>query len=231
MRNTLKPVWIVPVYRHVEPVREVIARLRETPYPVVAVDDGNDVPLALPDVTVLRHARNMGKGAAIATALRWAEGEGYTHAIQIDADGQHRIADALTLVERAEKEPEALISGFPVYDATVPAARASGRKVTRFFLWLETGVRDEDGLCGCRVYPVARSVALLPLLRCRRMGFDAEIVVRWLWNGWPLRSQPVHVTYPENGVSNFRMIRDNIAFFMLHARLCFLRLFRCYKRC
>ena len=230
MRNPLKPVWMVPVYRHVEPARVLAQRLLETPFPVVAVDDGNAPPLDLPGVTVLRHDRNLGKGAAVATALRWAGGQGFTHAVQIDADGQHRVEDALTMVARAECEPGTLISGFPVYDGTVPSQRASGRKVTRFFIWLETGVKGEDGLCGCRVYPVARAVALLPLLRSRRMGFDVEVIVRWLWNGWPLFSHPVHVTYPENGVSNFRMVHDNITFFMLHARLCFQRLFRCYRR-
>lgn len=227
----MRTLWLIPVYRHARPLAALLDRLAGSGCPVLVVDDGNDPPLKLPEgVDSIRFGRNRGKGAAVMAGLRWAAGRGFTHLVQIDADGQHDLEDARAMVETARSVPDALVTGFPVYDASAPSSRVSGRKVTRLFLWLETGRRDEDGLCGCRVYPVSRSLALLELVRERRMGFDVEFPVRWLWSGWPLVTRRVHVTYPAGGYSNFRMVRDNAAFFLLHARLCFLRLFRLYRR-
>ena len=135
----------------------------------------------------------------------------------------------MALLKIAEEKQDTLITGFPVYDASAPKGRKLGREVTRFFLLLETGLK-EDGMCGCRVYPVHRSLAVAELVRNRRMGFDVEFPVRWVWSGWKILTREVHVTYPKDGFSNFRMWRDNVEFFCLHTRLCFSRFFRCYRK-
>lgn len=222
-----RPLWVVPVYRHEAGVRRFVPELLATGLPVLVVDDGNEPPMAsVEGAELLRLDRNGGKGAAVAAGARWAVGHGYTTVLQIDGDGQHCVADALALARVAETRPDALVTGFPVYDASAPKARSKGRGVTRFFLRLETGLKGEDGLCGCRAYPAERLVSLLPEIRTRRMGFDVEVIVRWAWAGWPLTQRPVRVTYPCDGVSNFRMVRDNVGFFLLHTRLCCGRLLR-----
>lgn len=222
---------MIPVYRHENHLPKMLDQLRKTGIPIVVVDDGNPIPISVPkDIFLIRFERNQGKGTAIRAGFAWAEKNGFTHLIQIDADGQHNVSDAMELLKIAEKNQDALVSGFPAYDESVPKARESGRKVTRFFLRLEIGLTEEDGMCGCRVYPVRRSLAVAKLIKARRMGFDVEFPVRWFWSGWKILTGKIRVTYPEDGFSNFRMWKDNIAFFCLHSRLCFLRLFRCYRK-
>lgn len=222
-----RPIWVLPCYRHEARLRLFLPQILKTGLPVLVVDDGN-IPAIAPieGVEIVRCETNSGKGAALIEGAKWAVSKGYTHLVQIDADGQHSVEDALAMIETSRTKPETLFSGFPIYDASVPKARLKGREVTRFFLLLETGIKRVDGLCGCRVYPLQHFLQVCEWVRARRMGFDVEVLVKWVWRGLPLKQQNVRVTYPQDGSSNFQMVRDNVGFFMLHARLCFLRVLR-----
>lgn len=230
---TFRPIWVIPCYRHEKGLHGFLPSLQATGLPIVVVDDGNIPPMSpITGVFLVRSEKNLGKGGALILGARWAYQAGYTHALQIDADGQHTVADALTMLEAAKQAPDTLFSGFPVYDESVPKSREKGREVTRFFLRLETGLKREDALCGCRVYPLERFLKVVERVWAKRMGFDVEVIVKWVWSGGDVRQHNVRVTYPNDGISNFRMWRDNIGFFLLHARLCcgrllrFLRIFR-----
>ncbi|MDO5463197.1 MAG: glycosyltransferase family 2 protein [bacterium] len=230
--DAFRPIWVVPCYRHESSLRKFLPQLVATGIPILVVDDGNDEPLApFEGADFIRSEKNEGKGAALVRGAHWATKRGYTHLVQIDADGQHSVSDALTMIAVAEKEPNVFISGFPIYDASAPMTRAKGREITRFFLWLETGLKGEDGLCGCRVYPLQQFLQVCQRVRTRRMGFDVEVIVKWIWQGYRIKQHHIHVTYPLDGISNFRMLRDNVGFFALHTRLCCLRILRFfYKR-
>ncbi len=224
---SFRPIWVVPCYKHEACLREFVKQLLPTGVPILVVDDGNPTPMEpIEGASLLRCDQNGGKGSALIAGAEWALARGYTHLVQIDADGQHAVADALTMIGAAKAEPAVLFSGFPVYDESVPKSREKGREVTRFFLRLETGLKREDGLCGCRVYPLQDFLKVAQRVWTRRMGFDVEVIVKWVWQGLQVRQHFVHVTYPLDGVSNFRMVRDNVAFFMLHSRLCCSRVFR-----
>lgn len=225
-----RPIWIVPCYRHETSLRAFVPQLLATHLPVLVIDDGNEPPIQPIDgVHLIRSEQNSGKGAALALGAQWAAREGYTHIVQIDADGQHTVADAMAMIEAARADPETLYSGFPIYDASVPKSREKGRAVTRFFIWLETGLAREDGLCGCRVYPLATFLHVIERVRSRRMGFDVEVIVKWAWAKGAIKQFPVHVCYPLDGISNFRMLHDNLSFFALHSRLCLLRVLHCLR--
>lgn len=226
-RTDYRPVWVLPCYRHEARLRVFLPQILKTGLPILVVDDGNTPAIApIEGVEIVRCETNGGKGAALIAGARWAVAKGFTHLVQIDADGQHSVEDALAMIEASRAEPEAIFSGFPVYDVSVPKARLKGREVTRFFLWLETGIKRVDGLCGCRVYPLQKVLQVCERVRARRMGFDVEVLVKWIWQGLPMKQQNVRVTYPQDGSSNFQMVRDNVGFFMLHTRLCFLRVLR-----
>ena len=224
---SFRPIWVIPCYRHEAGLKSFLPTLLDTGFPILVIDDGNTPPMQpLEGATLLRSEQNCGKGAALILGARWAHEQGYTHLLQIDADGQHSVADALSMVAAAQHSPQTLFSGFPVYDETVPKSREKGREVTRFFIRLETGLKREDGLCGCRVYPLNQFLQIIDQLWTRRMGFDVEVIVKWVWAGGDVRQHPVRVTYPVDGVSNFHVFRDNFAFFLLHTRLCCGRLLR-----
>jgi polyprenyl-phospho-N-acetylgalactosaminyl synthase len=226
---------VVPTYDNpltVERVVEAVGRH----VPVLVVDDGSAAPAravldalaARGAATVLRHDRNRGKGAAVKTGLAAARERGFTHALQVDADGQHDLADVPRFLEAAREAPDALVLGEPVFDASVPAGRLRGRKVSIFWTTLETGGRViADPLCGFRVYPV--EAALGAGARGDRMDFDAEIAVRMVWGGSPVVNLPTRVRYlapEEGGVSHFRMFRDNVRISWAHTRLCTLGILR-----
>lgn len=225
-----KPCVIVPVYRHENTVRAVVQNLHAHNLPVVIVDDGNTpealqvlqkVAEEIPNVMVVSHSVNMGKGGAVCTGCKEALKAGFTHALQIDADGQHDPSMIPFLLKTARKHPESLVGGFPQYDASVPKGREVGRKITNFWVAVETLSKDiPDAMCGFRVYPLQATVPVLDKILTFRMGFDIEILVRLAWAGVKMHFYPVKVIYPENGVSNFRMLHDNLEISWLHTRLC-----------
>lgn len=221
---------VVPVYRHAAAAARLADRLAAFGLPAIFVDDGNtpDEAQAIARigsdhgfVTVVRRAANGGKGAAVLEGLRAAAAAGHTHALQIDGDGQHDTADIPRFVEASRREPEALVAGAPCFDASAPLGRRIGRTISQVCVWAETLSLDiRDPMCGYRVYPVAATLraADSPWLG-RRMDFDIEILVRLHWLGVPFRSIPTAVTYPQGGVSNFRMLRDNWLISAMHTRL------------
>jgi hypothetical protein len=144
-----------------------------------------------------------------------------THVIQLDADGQHDAADVPRLLEAAQTRPEALVLGTPIFDDSVPWVRLHGRKISQLIVWLETlSTSVRDPLCGFRCIPLA---ATLPLLDRTRMGdrmdFDPELVVRLVRAGVPVVNVPTAVRYPEDGISHFRLVRDNLRIAWAYLRL------------
>ncbi len=225
---TFSPCAVVPCYNHGAAVGGVVERLRAQGLPVVVVDDGSDAATArvldsLAGIYLVRLARNSGKGAAVMRGLREAARLGFTHALQLDADGQHDLGDVPRFLERGRARPEALVNAEPVYDASAPRSRLYGRRITRFWVWIETnGQARGDAMCGFRLYPLAPTVALLARGELAAgMSFDIEILVRLSWEGVPVVSVPTRVIYPADGVSHFRMLRDNLRISGTHTRLFF----------
>lgn len=223
------PCAVIPVYNHERTVAAVVARVREQGLPVVLVDDGSSEVCArelerlstLPQISLLKHPVNRGKGAAVRTGLLAAAERGYTHALQIDADGQHSLDDIRVFIEDARNHPGTVICGQPVFDETIPPSRLYGRYFSHIFVWTETLSLDiVDSMCGFRVYPLKETVPLLTTSHVRsRMDFDTEILVRLHWRDVPMRWLKTRVHYPKDGVSHFRLGLDNVLMVTLHLRL------------
>lgn len=173
-------------------------------------------------VLVLPH--NQGKGAAVLHGLRAAQAAGYTHALTMDADGQHPADLIPEFMDASLARPDAMILGRPVFDASAPLLRVRGRRVSNAWTNLETlGAGVADSLYGFRVYPIAALAEVMarqPWMR--RFDFDTEAVVRLAWRGIkPInRDAPVKYLRPEEGgVSHFRYGRDNLLLTWMHTRL------------
>jgi predicted LPLAT superfamily acyltransferase/GT2 family glycosyltransferase len=229
---SFRPCIVIPVYNHSGAIYRTVAALSVHAVPIYITDDGSDeatrvalqhVRAAFPDVRISRLPLNQGKGAAVIDAMRRAACDGHTHALQVDADAQHDAADVPRFFAMARAQPEAIVSGKPVYDESVPRARLYGRYITHFWVWIETLSFDiGDALCGYRLYPLAPSVALVDRVRVRlRMDFDLDMIVRLYWAGVPVLNLPTRVTYPADGVSHFDLLRDNVRISRTHTRLFF----------
>ncbi|UNK27404.1 glycosyltransferase family 2 protein [Serratia plymuthica] len=226
------PCIVIPCFNHGQMMADVLASLAGYSLPCLVVDDGSTAATAdelqrlaaeLPWVQLLRLEQNQGKGAAVIAGLQWAHRQGHSHALQVDADGQHQLSDIPDMIAEAHAHPECLISGQPVYDSSVPKARLYGRYITHVWVWIETlSLSLKDSMCGFRVYPVEPTLALAashPL--GKRMDFDTEVMVRLYWQGVPSRFLPTRVTYPADGVSHFDTLRDNLRISWMHTRLFF----------
>lgn len=227
---------IIPVYNHAVPVVAVAHALRAHGLAVLLVDDGSDPACAAAldrlttedGISLLRLPQNQGKGGAVMVGLRRAHSLGWSHALQIDADGQHDTGDVPAFVAQAQASPGHFICGCPVYDASVPKGRLYGRYATHVWVWINTlSLAVRDSMCGFRVYPLAPTIELLDGTRFgRRMDFDVEVAVRLVWAGVPVINQPTRVRYPAHGVSHFRVWHDNLLISAMHTRLFFGMLWR-----
>jgi len=232
----IRLIALVPVYNHATMLPKVVSTLRQNGLPCLLVDDGSEALCAtvidqLADehtIFKLRLTPNQGKGAAIMAGLRGAQKIGYTHALQIDADGQHDLSMIPHFIAAARAAPDAVICGYPNYDASVPKLRLYARYLTHIWVWINTlSFSIPDSMCGFRVYPLSSSVSLINSIKIgKRMDFDSEILVRMYWRNQAMLWLPVQVHYPQNGQSHFRPWRDNFLISWMHTRLFFGMLIR-----
>jgi glycosyltransferase involved in cell wall biosynthesis len=226
-------VVVIPSYDTGPLVYSTVAAARAAWSPVWVVVDGSRdgtaqglvaMAAADPGLRVDVLAKNSGKGAAVLHALEAARAQGFTHALTMDADGQHPADLIAAFMADSAAHPEAMILGCPVFDASAPLLRVRGRRVSNAWTNLETlGAGIADSLYGFRVYPIAPLVDIMhrqPWMR--RFDFDTEAVVRLAWSG----VRPLNVDAPvrylridEGGVSHFRYGRDNALLTWMHLRL------------
>ncbi|MEQ1508453.1 MAG: glycosyltransferase, partial [Myxococcota bacterium] len=222
--NTSAPrfVVVIPTKDDAPTVGDVVRRALARVSDVLVVDDGStdrsgEVAREAGAV-VLTHPVNQGKGAALLTAFRWAAERGYTHAVTVDADGQHHPEEIPRFVDAATAEPTAIVAGSRDM-RTAPERSRFGRRFSNFWVWAETGWDVEDTQCGYRVYPIGPVLALG--LRGGRYELEVEVLVRALWAGIPVIDLACDVYYPpvDERHSSFRPLADNVRISLLNTRL------------
>nr|WP_249422290.1 glycosyltransferase family 2 protein [Marinomonas lutimaris] len=233
MNNEFKPAIVIPVYNHEDAIKHTLKQVLEYGYPVVLVNDGSHAEctevlgeLAQEHSDMVHLVQldvNSGKGGAVKAGIRYLLAQGFSHALQVDADGQHNISDLPLFIQTAKAEPAILVCGVPVYNESIPKHRYYSRYLTHVWVWINTlSLTIQDSMCGFRVYPLQETCKLIDRNSCgNRMSFDTEVVVRWLWSGNKIKNIPTKVLYPENGVSHFNAVKDNVLISWMHTRLFF----------
>jgi glycosyltransferase involved in cell wall biosynthesis len=224
---------LIPSYNTGSKVLATVREARSYWQPVWVVIDGSTdgtiealqaLAAADPGLKVLVLPHNQGKGAAILHGLRAAAAAGHTHVLTMDADGQHPAAKIPEFMAVSRARPQAVICGLPVFDASAPALRLHGRKLSNGLANLQTlGRGIGDALCGFRVYPVAPLRDIMERRRwMRHFDFDPEAAVRLCWHGL----KPINLAAPvkyfsaaEGGVSHFNYLRDNALLTWMNLRL------------
>ncbi len=227
-KSTYRLCCIIPCYNNSSTIRTVAGRVRQKIDDIIIVNDGSNeettaeiIALEKEGFRAVHRSQNGGKGAAVKSGFQAAQDAGFTHALQIDADGQHDLDLIPTFMEISKKAPDSLLLGHPLFDDSAPKLRLWARKITIFWTHVETlGFAITDPMCGFRIYPV--DAAIEAAAKGNYMEFDIEIAVKIVRLGVPVINVPVPVRYlteEEGGISHFRMWEDNFAITRTHVKL------------
>lgn len=229
-----RPCVLIPTYNNAGAVGEVVRDAKAAcGLPILVVDDGSTDGAGDEardaGAEVVTHPVNQGKGQALRTGWAAAAERGYSHAICMDADGQHLSSELPRFVAAIEAEPDAIHAGTrPLDGPNVPRSAKVGRAISDFMLWASSAkeLKGErpDSQCGFRAYPLAHVLALK--LRARKYSMEMEVLTRAAWLGVPLKALPIQVFYPppEERVSHFHKWRDNGRIVSTYTRLMLIRL-------
>ncbi|MCM8532692.1 MAG: glycosyltransferase family 2 protein [Lentisphaeraceae bacterium] len=230
--------FVIPFYNHGRPLPRTVEALLSFDLPIIIVNDGSDeenskvlFELAgkYEEKLIVHHlSQNGGKGVATWNALRISHENDFTHALQIDADGQHNFNDIERFFKESKSSPETYVLGQATYDESVPKARLYGRYITHIWVWIETlSFAIKDTMCGFRVYVVEDFMSCFPdKAPSPRMDFDTEVLVRLFWKGKKFKNLKTLVVYPEDGISHFQPFKSNVRISWMHTRLFFGMLLR-----
>ncbi len=216
---------VVPIYNNARTIEGVVAAIGQQLPSIIVVDDGStDGTAEALDETaaeVVTHASNRGKGAALLTGFQHAAERGFTHAVTMDADGQHDAADLPAVLAAAQANADALIVGVRDLSGRGRAVKSKLlRAHSNVWVFLETGKWIPDSQTGFRVFPLR---AVLDLdLKTRKYDFEIESLVKLLWCGTPVVAVPVQACYGPGSESHFRPLRDFALVAHLNAKLLWL---------
>ena len=215
---------VIPVFNHALTVGRVVREAKAW-FPVIAVNDGGTdgtggVLVAESGITVITLPRNQGKGAALRAGFAAAEKQGFSHAITIDADGQHATSELPLLAAASRRQPDAFIVGVrDLVQANAPRRRRVTNNLSTFWFKVQTGVPLTDTQCGFRSYPLHAINRLR--VKSQRYAYELEVMVKAAWAGVPLVAQPVTADYAAatSRLSHFHPWRDLVRISLLHSRL------------
>lgn len=223
----------IPAYNNAATVAQVVAGVLRHAARVIVVDDGStdDTATRLAPyaerIRLVRHDRNKGKGAALATAFREAAQMGCDTVITLDADGQHFPDDLPAFLDAVRRYPDSIIIGNRFARAfegegVMNAGSRFANKFSNFWFAVQTGRHLDDTQTGYRAYPL-RQLHGLGLLTARYEA-ELELLVFAAWHGTDIQSIPVRVYYPPAAerVSHFRPAADFARISVLNTVLCLL---------
>ena len=205
---------IIPVCNNAETISDVISSVKRYKEPIIVIDDGStdgtgDILCNTDGIQLIQFDRNRGKGAALKAGFHLATKSGFTHAITVDADGQHLPEDIGLLIKCINEDPEALWTGERSGDGHYPLSYSFGNWICRFWCYLSTGLTLKDPLCGFRAYPL-EYVNNLQYRTGDRFEFELEVLLIAAWNHLSVKTVPVHIfnSTEKKIISHFRPFYD-----------------------
>lgn len=237
-----KLAFLIPYYNHPATIQKLVSYLLKYELDILIIDDGSNEEAKkslkeLPNahfiafnsqikdfkIHIFTRTSNGGKGAALKDGMQIANSLGFTHIFQIDADMQHQVEKITDFIHLSKSSPNALVCGNPIYGKDAPKARIYGRKITNFWVFVNTlGGKLKDVMCGMRIYPLKFILPLLKHCSSNRMDFDPEILILAYKAQVPFLWLDVLVTYQKGGISHFKAFKDNLLISKMHAKHFFL---------
>jgi len=219
---------LIPAYKPAEPLTAVVQALLDLGFRrIIVVNDGSGPDyrdrfqsIAIPGVSLVEHAVNLGKGAALKTGMNFAlvKFPDCPGVVTADADGQHHPEDILRVAQRLAEEPDSLVLGARTFGSKVPLRSRLGNDITRFMMRIIMGQNLADTQTGLRGVPAS----LIPyLLRLTSVGYEFELdmLITCKHLSCPLAQVPIKTIYIEgNRSSHFRPVFDSMRIYFLLLR-------------
>ncbi len=217
----MKPIVIIPAYNPDEKLIDLVVKLQNMDMQIIVVNDGSKTECryifeALKDnfvCEICTHEKNMGKGAALKTGIRYAaknypESCGYVTA---DADGQHAAKDIFRVADSLEKHPASFVLGTrDFHDKNIPFKSRWGNRITSFVFLLTSGKKCADTQTGLRGIP---SEFLNNCLSIPGNNYEYEMntLLKIAHDGRQFISVPIETIYlDDNKSSHFNPVKDSV---------------------
>jgi glycosyltransferase involved in cell wall biosynthesis len=220
---------LIPAYRPGPALLEIVTQLTGSGFTaIVVIDDGSGPDYAwifqqlatIEGVRVLRHAVNLGKGAALKTGMNsvLVDYPELAGVVTVDADGQHDPVDVSRLARRFAENPEALVLGARAFAGHVPLRSRLGNSITQIVMRVVAGQRLSDTQTGLRAIPRGLVERMLTVA-ASGYEFELEMLIAAKHLGFPIVEQPVQTIYEEgNPTSHFEPLRDSMRIYFVLLR-------------
>lgn len=220
---------VIPTYNNPKTISTVAKDVLNLGYELIIVDDGSNITVAdliepHPNLTLLRHEVNLGKGEAILTGAKQVKAFGFEYFVSMDGDGQHLASEIDKLIQALTGHNELIVGSRNFNIENVPTKSKVGRAFHNFWIRLNSGYHISDSLTGFRLYPVS----ILDLnIQSKRFNFEAEVLVKHFWKHKKIKDVIIECYYPtpEERVSHFNNYKDTVSITLLHLKLFLQRLF------
>lgn len=206
---------VVPLYNEGTVIGDVVRTARESFANVVCVDDGSTDDSAKnakkTGAVVVRHPFNLGQGAALQTGIQFALSQpDMKYLVTFDADGQHRVEDAIAMVNQGEDEDLAIIFGtrFTAGPSPVGWSKKAVLKTAAAVTRWKTGLHLTDAHNGLRL--IRRDAAQQLKLTQNRMAHASEIVSQLAATGLPWAERPVTIEYTDYSKSKGQSLLNSV---------------------
>lgn len=215
----MKNIIVIPAYNPDEKLIILIGSLHKNHLTdIIVVDDGSVTGLSVFDsiksrVTLLKHEINMGKGAAIKTALKYISDNTQQNAAvcTIDADGQHSVEDALKVLGCLKENPDSLVLGVRTFSGDIPRKSRWGNNITKFVFRILCGFYISDTQTGLRAFG-SRLIPFLLEVGGERYEYEMNMLSSCVKNDIRIKEISISTIYTDsnNSSSHFRAVRDSM---------------------
>ena len=203
---------LIPAYQPDEKLFNLVKQLQDKNIPVIIVNDGSTQQVShdvfkkckeLSNITLLNHAHNLGKGAALKTGFNHflLKCPNQTGVVTADADGQHLVKDILNVGNNLVENPESLVLGTRVFSEDVPFRSKFGNVLTGIIFNFFTGIKLNDTQTGLR--GVSKEF-ISEFLKLESNGYEYEMdcLFRAQANSINFLQVPIETVYIENNKSS-----------------------------
>jgi putative flippase GtrA len=221
-----KMIALIPAYNPTERLVGIVRGLAESGFAsIVVVNDGSDAgcdPLfaevaTIRQVTLLRHAVNLGKGAALKTGLNHAFCSFRDHVgvVTVDADGQHLAEDARKVALSLRQDPDVLVVGARGFDTEVPFRSRIGNGITRTLFRFLIGRKLTDTQSGLRGIPMGFVPSLLKI-PSTGYEFELDMLLACKYTGRGIVEEPIRTVYLDGNISShFNPLIDSMKIYFV----------------